>query len=171
MRSKLIALCVSTLATIAACVAADGQTVCTGGYCPRPPGPVVYYRPAPAPLAYVPVYQAPAPQPAYRPAPAQVGVADEAAAFLSALNQWRSWHGRPPLAWDSALAWYASTNGWAGHQPGSTGGAAQCWSSTHSLLTSLELWKRSPAHAAILLGATVSVGAAPCPSGATCNAR
>lgn len=182
MRAKLIAMTTTTLATIALACAAHGQTCCTGGYCPRPPGRVVWYRPAPAPVRYVVVYQAPAPA-AYTPAPAaeapaqvqppapaQWSPGDEAAAFLAALNQWRAWHGRHPLSWDVALAGYAASNAGV-HAPGSSGGASQCWAGTSSLMAALEMWKASPAHAAILLNATTSVGASPCPTGATANAR
>ena len=119
--------------------------------------PVVIPAPAPAPAT--------TPQ-AVAPATAAAPVGDGPAAFLASLNLWRSWYGRGPVGWDAGLAALAASN--AGVHDGT---ANQCWSSSPSLMTSLRMWQGSPAHAAILLGATVAVGASPCPSGATCNAR
>lgn len=175
MRIKLLTM----LSVLAMCAAsyAQGQT-CRGGYCPRPPGRYLWSNAAPAPLGRVAVYQAPryAPAPvAYVPtttppaAPLQAGPADEAGAFLAGLNAWRAAYGRHPVSWDYSLASWAASN--AGYHSVVAPGAAQCWAGTSSLTVALEMWKRSPAHASILLNATVSVGAAPCASGATCNAR
>lgn len=95
---------------------------------------------------------------------------DGPAAFLSSLNAWRARYGRGPVGWDANLAAYAATNAGV-HQPGSSGGASQCWASTRSYLGALGMWQASPAHARILLGATSAVGVSVCPSGVTCNAR
>jgi hypothetical protein len=117
------------------------------------------------PVAVVPTLS-PAPQPTPQTAVSQWSAGDEAGAFLAALNQWRAWHGRHPVSWDANLAAWAATN--AGVHDGRP---MQCWSGQRSLLASLRAWEASPAHAAILLTATVAVGAAPCPSGATANCR
>ena len=113
---------------------------------------------------------APAPAPAtYQPTP-RAHALSEAGSFLAALNQWRAAHGRGPLAWDAGLAAYAASN--AGiHQPGTSGGAGQCWAGVANLDVALRMWFASPPHASILLNASTSVGASICPSGATCNAR
>ncbi len=97
-------------------------------------------------------------------------LADGPQAFLASLNAWRATQGRPPVAWDATLAWYASTNS-AVHAPGSSGGAFQCWAPTTGYLHALSMWQRSGPHAAILLGARSAVGAWTCPTGLTCNAR
>ena len=110
-----------------------------------------------------------APRVAQSPAPAQWSATDEAGAFLSALNIWRNANGRSSVGWDAGLAAWAAV-GTSTHSV-MVPGAGQCWSGYSSLTASLEAWKSSPAHAAILLNATVAVGASPCPSGATCNAR
>lgn len=96
--------------------------------------------------------------------------ADSPAAFLAQLNAERARWGRPPLAWDATLAAYASANTGV-HQPGTSGGAAQCWSGLRSYTGALRQWLASPPHRAILLGATRSIGCALCPSGTTANAR
>ena len=130
---------------------ADAGWPCRRGRC-RP----VQYQVAPAPVTYQPMSRAYAPS--------------DAGSFLAALNQWRAAHGRGPLAWDAGLASHAATN--AGiHQPGSNGGAGQCWAGVANLDVALRMWFASPAHASILLNASTSVGASLCPSGATCNAR
>jgi hypothetical protein len=169
MRRALI-IC---LATIAALCAVPARAQCSGGYCYRPAGRVVYYQPAPAPVRWVYVQPAAA-APAPAPAPQtiypvqQLTAADEAGAFLAALNQWRAWHGRGPLAWDVTLASWAAAE--AGIHTVRPAGTSQCWSGYRSLLTSLSAWQASPAHAAILLSGT-TIGASPCPSGATANVR
>lgn len=95
---------------------------------------------------------------------------DGPAAFLSAINTERARYGRPPLAWDATLAAFAARN--AGiHQPGTNGGAGQCWAGVSSMATALQQWMASPPHRSILLNATSSVGVALCPSGCTANAR
>ena len=125
---------------------------------------LLYQRPAPVAYGIAPAAIAPAP--VQSTAPVQWTPTDEAGAFLASLNLWRAAYGRHPVSWDATLAAYAARN--AGIHDGTPN---QCWSSTNSLMASLELWKSSPAHAAILLSATVAVGAAPCPSGCTVNAR
>jgi uncharacterized protein YkwD len=96
--------------------------------------------------------------------------AESPAWFLSALNAERSRLGRTPLAWDDHLARCAATNRGV-HDPGSSGGAMQCWAGVRSYPAALSMWMASPAHRAILLGAREAVGASVCPSGLTCNAR
>ena len=121
--------------------------------------PIYQYQAAPAPATYQPRVQ-PEPQPQTH----------DAGSFLAALNQWRAAHGRGPLAWDAGLAALAARN--AGiHQPGTNGGAGQCWAGVDNLDVALRMWFASPRHASILLNASTSVGASLCPSGATCNAR
>ena len=109
----------------------------------------------------------------YRPVPAaaavpQASLTDETAAFLAALNAWRQAYGVHPASWDYDLA------SWAARETGIHSvlapGASQTWAGTSSLMGALAMWEASPAHAAILLSGSV-VGAAPCPSGATCNVR
>lgn len=100
----------------------------------------------------------------------QATVTDEAGAFLASLNAWRAAYGRHPLSWDYSLAAYAASNAGV-HAPGTSGGASQAWAGTTSLMSALQMWQSSPAHAAILLNATTSVGASMCPSGVTCNSR
>ena len=118
--------------------------------------PIYQYQAAPAPATYQPMSRAYAPS--------------DTGSFLAALNQWRAAHGRGPLAWDAGLAAHAASNAGV-HQPGSNGGAGQCWAGVASLDVALRMWFASPAHASILLNASTSVGASLCPSGATCNAR
>lgn len=147
-----------------------GSTVfgqCVGGWCPRPSARrvVVYQRPT---VVYVPVVQA-VPRAVATPQ-AWAAPANDAGAFLARLNAWRARHGRHPIGWDATLAAYAASNAGV-HAPGSSGGAAQCWASHRSLVAALDAWIASPAHASILLNASVAVGASPCPSGSTCNAR
>ncbi len=149
---------------------------CAGGWRPRPTTrPAIVFRPiCAAPAAYaapvVPHWsQTVYAGPTY--VVHQTVGANDAGAFLARLNAWRARHGRHPIGWDATLAAYAASNSWAGHQPGSTGGAAQCWASHRSLVAALDAWIASPAHASILLNASVAVGASPCPSGSTCNAR
>ncbi len=90
--------------------------------------------------------------------------------FLNLVNSWRRQYGRDPIGWDSSLAYYASLNTGV-HNPGTNGGAAQCWASPQNLISSFYLWINSGPHAAILLNATSAIGAAICPSGATANCR
>lgn len=130
------------------------------------------YRPAVVYRYAAPVYPSGprvvvAPQP--QPTVTQATVADEAAAFLAALNAWRAAHGRHPIGWDASLASWAAAN--TGIHTVRAPSSSQCWAGTRSLTVALRMWQASPPHAAILLNATVAVGASPCPSGATCNAR
>lgn len=117
-------------------------------------------------VAPAPVYVQPSPQ----AVPLGQVQGDDAGAFLAMLNQARAQAGRPALAWDATLAAYAATNA-AVHMPGSSGGAAQCWASSRSFVQAFHQWRASPAHWAILMGATTSVGVAPCATGLTANAR
>lgn len=94
----------------------------------------------------------------------------ESTLFLMALNAWRAQHGRGPLRWDAGLAAHAASNRGV-HDPGSMGGARQCWAGTSSLMAALGMWQGSSAHASILLNATSVIGASRCPSGSTANAR
>lgn len=160
MRRLLVMLASAVLTVTAA--SAYGQ--CPGrSY--RQPSYAMYQRPvypvqAVPKVAAVPV-RAVAPTVQY-----QVQVQDGPAAFLAGLNAWRASRGIGPVGWDAGLAARAAGNRWV-HD----GTPGQCWSSSSSLMHSLRLWQASPAHAAILLSATVAVGASPCPSGATCNVR
>lgn len=136
---------------------------CPNGQCSRAPQYAYAYRPA---------YTTP-----YRPAVVAVTttttatyLADTPAAFLAELNAYRAQYGRPPLAWDPRLAACAARND-AIHAPGSSCGASQCWAGVRSYRQALGMWLRSPAHRAILLHASYSVGCAPCPTGMTANAR
>lgn len=142
------------VATVLASTAEAGWP-CRRGRCqPWTQGRPIRYQVAPA---------------TYQPAP-QAHAMGDAGGFLATLNQWRAAHGRGPLAWDAGLAAHAASN--AGiHQPGTNGGAGQCWAGVASLDVALRMWFASPAHASILLNASTSVGASLCPSGATCNAR
>jgi hypothetical protein len=115
------------------------------------------------PVAPVPTL---APQATPQTAVGQWSAGDEAAVFLSALNQYRAAYGRHPVSWDANLAAWAATNAGVHNGP-----FAQCSNPDHSLMRSLRAWQASPAHAAIILSATVAVGASPCPSGATLNCR
>lgn len=90
--------------------------------------------------------------------------------FLNLVNNWRLQNGRSSLSWDSNLAYYASLNTGV-HNPGTNGGAMQCWSGTQNLISSFYMWINSGPHASILLNATSAIGAAICPSGATANCR
>jgi hypothetical protein len=90
--------------------------------------------------------------------------------FLNLVNNWRSQNGRPPVGWDSNLAYYASLNTGI-HNPGTNGGGMQCWASPQNLISSFYMWINSGPHASILLNATSAIGAAICPSGATANCR
>jgi hypothetical protein len=119
-------------------------------------------RGCPAPAAVYAVPQA-------YPGPQVSAAGGEAGVFLASLNGWRAMNGRGPVGWDSTLAAYAATNGGV-HAPGSSGGGSQTWAPTPSLTRALSMWIASPAHAAILLNA-VTVGASPCATGSTCNAR
>jgi uncharacterized protein YkwD len=127
-------------------------------------------RGVPCPTTYTqPVYVQPYTPLVATPAPAYGSTAEQAA-FLAELNAVRARHGRGPLAWDPTLAAYAASN--AGiHQPGTNGGAGQCWSGLRSPVAALRQWLASPAHLAILLSARSSVGCSVCPSGCTANAR
>lgn len=95
---------------------------------------------------------------------------DGPAAFLAALNAERARIGRAPLVWDATLAAFAATNRGI-HQPGTNGGAGQCWAGVGSMMGAFHQWMASPPHRAILLGATHAVGVSLCPSGCTANAR
>jgi uncharacterized protein YkwD len=107
-------------------------------------------------------YAYPAPVPAY--------TADSPATFMALVNQARAQIGRPALVWDATLAAYAATN--AGiHMPGSSGGASQCWAGVRSYYQAFHMWRNSPAHWNILMGASSSIGVAPCPTGMTANCR
>jgi uncharacterized protein YkwD len=86
------------------------------------------------------------------------------------VNAERARNGRGPLAWSASLAGYAASNGGV-HQPGSSGGAGQCWSSTADPVVAVRQWLASPPHRAILLGASAETGMSRCASGMTCNAR
>jgi len=100
----------------------------------------------------------------------QQATQDGPAAFLASLNAWRAMNGRGPLQWDSNLAAYAATNSGV-HSPGSSGGGSQVWAGVRSYSHALQMWISSPAHRAILLNATSSIGVSLCPSGTTANAR
>lgn len=104
------------------------------------------------------------------PVPLSTLEPDGPSAFLALLNSARAQVGRPALAWDATLAAYAASNA-ATHMPGSSGGAAQCWAGSRSYVQAFHQWRSSPAHWAILVNATTSVGVAPCPTGITLNAR
>lgn len=90
--------------------------------------------------------------------------------FLNLVNNWRASQGLHPLAWDSNLAAYASMNSGV-HQPGTNGGAMQCWAGIKDLRSAFSMWINSGPHANILRSAQSAIGAAICPSGSTANAR
>lgn len=159
-------LTILTAAVVTFAVPARAQ--CQSGYCPRPPGRVVYYRAVPPPVAYVPVYQA-APQPAPL-APTYQAAGGGYAAALAVINGARASAGRGPLAWSATLAAYAASNTGV-HAPGSSGGAGQCWAGVADPVAAARMWLGSPAHWAILVNATTEVGISTCPTGVTCNAR
>ena len=155
---------------------------CSGGSCGVPASgygntaPAAYAGPTPL---YHPVYTVPAapavptaPSPVYASpsSPPPVAAAAGAPSALALVNQLRASYGRPPLSWDSTLAWYASRNNGV-HAPGSNGGAGQCWAGVSDAATAVSMWARSPAHLAIILSATTSVGVSPCSTGYTLNAR
>lgn len=187
MRRLIVVAAVAVLVIVAAGateagryrVAAAPQT-CAGGSC----GVATYTQPYQyqTPAAYVgstplyhPVYTvpaAPAPAPVYASPSSPPPVASPAGApsALALVNQLRASYGRPPLSWDSTLAWYASRNNGV-HAPGSNGGAGQCWAGVSDPAAAVAMWARSPAHLAIILSATTSVGVSPCPTGCTLNAR
>lgn len=162
--NKLVTVALSALLVVASAALSPAQ-------CPtcRPSAaPVVRLDGRPAGLVY-PVYRQAAPVLASPSSPVPAA-ADSPAAFMALLNQARAASGRPPLAWDANLAAYAATN--AGiHQPGSSGGAGQCWAGVRSYREAFRLWAASPPHWAILMGARSSVGVAICPTGITANAR
>lgn len=150
------------------------QTSCPCGQSARP---VPLHRQAgqTAPVASRPVAIVPT---APRPAVAYEG--DGPAVFLTIINAERARHGRRALVWDSTLAAYASRNTssladprYRGHSPWSMapGASGQCWAGCRSYSQAAYMWLRSPAHRAIILNATVSIGVAPCPSGMTANTR
>lgn len=188
MRRLIVAVSVAVLVIVAARAteaglfgrrAAAPQT-CAGGSC----GGYTYQYQTPAayvgqtPL-YHPVYTVPAapavptaPSPVYASPSSPPPVASPAGApsALALVNRLRASYGRPPLSWDSTLAWYASRNNGV-HAPGSNGGAGQCWAGVNDPAAAVAMWARSPAHLAIILSATTSVGVSPCPTGCTLNAR
>jgi uncharacterized protein YkwD len=90
-------------------------------------------------------------------------------AALAAVNGWRAMMGRGPLAWSPDLA------GWAARNVGVHGviapGAGQCWASVSDPVAAVRMWIASPAHAAILLNATQTIGISVSPGGMTANAR
>lgn len=90
--------------------------------------------------------------------------------FLASLNAWRAQVGRPPLAWDASLAAAAASNTGV-HAPGSSKGVSQVWAPTSDFDQAMAMWLASPRHLQILYGASQAVGASPCPTGITCNAR
>lgn len=106
----------------------------------------------------------------YRIIATQPQVSSHEQEFLNLVNNWRAQNGRHPVGWDSNLAYYASLNTGV-HNPGTNGGAMQCWASPQNLISSFYMWINSGPHASILLNATSAIGAAICPSGATANCR
>lgn len=167
-------------AAVVACSGFESEAAaqCRSGYCRRPPARFFRYHSTPlfgpAIVYQRPIVSTPAatPQSVASPAVFATPRSSEAGAFLGALNAWRARHGRGPVVWDATLEAYAAVNSVAGHGANSRApGSGQCWASDASLLGALAAWQQSPSHAAILLGATVSVGASRCPSGTTCNAR
>lgn len=129
----------------------------------------------PSPQAATPVYPVPqAPSKAtpigVMPVPQSAIQGDGPSAFLALLNSARAQVGRPALVWDATLAAYAASNA-ATHMPGSSGGAAQCWAGSRSYVQAFHQWRASPAHRAILMSATTSVGVSACASGVTANCR
>lgn len=140
--------------TILACVAAPSEA---GLFRRQTPPCRAAAAPTPtyqAATVSMPAYQAPAP----------------ALSALDAVNRLRAAYGRPPLAWDAALASYAARNTGV-HAPGSSGGAAQCWAGVSDPIAAVGMWARSPAHLSIILSATTAVGVSPCSTGCTLNAR
>lgn len=157
--SKILTAALVTLTVVAASAwsySASGQ--CYGGRCVAVQPRYTYQRP---PVYQVPTYAVQAPV-----APAS----PHSYTALDAVNRLRAAYGRPPLAWDAALAAYASRNNGI-HAPGSSGGAGQCWAGVSDPVAAVGMWAHSPAHLSIILNATQCVGVSPCPTGCTLNAR
>jgi uncharacterized protein YkwD len=126
------------------------------------------WRAARARQACPPLWQA---QPAAPPlATPQTASQGDYGAALAIVNAERARNGRGPLAWSASLAGYAASNGGV-HQPGSSGGAGQCWAGVSDPVQAVRMWLNSPPHRAILLGASGECGLSRCPSGMTANAR
>jgi uncharacterized protein YkwD len=103
------------------------------------------------------------------PATPTVQAGDYAAA-LGLINAERARLGRGPLAWSATLASFAATNAGV-HQPGSSGGAGQCWAGVFDPVHAARMWLASPPHWSILMGASAECGISRCPTGCTANAR
>lgn len=124
-----------------------------GRLCSRGRPPAVYAQ-APAPAVPTP----------------QAAVQGDCGAALAMVNAERARHGRGPLRWSASLAGYAAANAGV-HQPGTSGGAGQCWAGSSDPVQAVSQWLASPPHRAILMQASTECGISRCPSGTTANAR
>lgn len=134
------------------------------------------YASQPAPATYAPAAYYASSQPTYQHASYVREASSSAGSYQDAMNiinAARLAAGRPPLPYDPNLAAWASRNIANPSYPHNVmaPGAGQCTAFVSDPATAARQWIASPAHYAILMNATQSIGISASPGGMTANAR